>query len=202
MTSRLKKAAITMAMLGLMGFTSFSVAFAADATTGYKAAMSAMMHNMMMAPTSKPELDFVQGMIPHHEGAVAMAKIELQFGKDAAIKKMAENVVKAQESEIVVMKDWLSKADQAKLPVVAESAKANSDAMAAMMKNMENDYLGNADVDFVKGMIPHHQGAIEMARVAKQYVKDPALLKLADDITSAQEGEITFMQDWLKKNGS
>jgi uncharacterized protein (DUF305 family) len=70
-----------------------------------------------------------------------------------------------------------------------------------MMKNMIVPYTGDADVDFLKGMIPHHQGAIDMAKVALQFAKDPALLKLAQDIATAQESEITFMSGWLKKNG-
>jgi uncharacterized protein (DUF305 family) len=62
-------------------------------------------------------------------------------------------------------------------------------------------YSGDADVDFIKGMIPHHQGAIDAAKVALQFAKDPEVLKLAQDIAIAQEGEITFMNDWLKRMG-
>jgi uncharacterized protein (DUF305 family) len=87
------------------------------------------------------------------------------------------------------------------LPVLAEATKANEAAMAVMMKNMAVPLTGNADVDFAKGMIPHHQGAIDMAKVALQFAKDPALLKLATDIVTAQQGEIAFMTDWLKRNG-
>jgi uncharacterized protein (DUF305 family) len=72
--------------------------------------------------------------------------------------------------------------------------------MADMMKGMMVPYTGNADVDFVTGMIPHHQGAIDEAKIALQYGKDPMVLKLANDIVSAQQGEIAFMTEWLKKN--
>jgi uncharacterized protein (DUF305 family) len=70
-----------------------------------------------------------------------------------------------------------------------------------MMKDMMMPYSGDADVDFIKGMIPHHQGAIDAAKVALQHAKDPEVLKLAQDIATAQDGEITFMKDWLKKMG-
>ena len=187
---------------GSMPGMKMATADASPATKAYETAMSGMMKGMMAPATGKPDLDFVQGMIPHHQGAVEMAKIVLQYGKDPEIKKLAEGVVKAQESEIAVMNDWLSKTDKAALPASPESAKANDGAMSTMMKNMAGTYSGNADVDFVKGMIPHHQGAIDMAKVALQYVKDPMLLKLAGDIVSSQTSEVTFMNDWLKKNGN
>jgi uncharacterized protein (DUF305 family) len=140
-------------------------------------------------------------MMPHHQGAIDMAKVVLQFGKDPEIKKLAEGVVAAQEGEITFMKDWLSKTDPTTLPVSDDSKKANEQAMAAMMKDMTVPLTGDADVDFVKGMIPHHQGAVDMAKAALQFAKDPALLKLAGDVVSAQESEITFMRDWLKRKG-
>ena len=174
---------------------------ASPSTKGFETAMSGMMKGMMAPATGKPDLDFVQGMIPHHQGAIDMAKVVLQYGKDPEIKKLAEGVVKAQEGEISAMNQWLAKTDKAILPQSPESAKANDQAMATMMKNMTGTYTGNADVDFVKGMIPHHQGAIDMAKVALQYAKDPTLLKLATEIIAAQEGEIGFMNEWLKKNG-
>ena len=74
-------------------------------------------------------------------------------------------------------------------------------AMDGMMQEMDIGYSGNADVDFVKGMIPHHQGAVEMAKVILQYGKDTELRTLAEGIVKAQESEIAFMQEWLKKNG-
>jgi uncharacterized protein (DUF305 family) len=80
------------------------------------------------------------------------------------------------------------------------STKAYEAAMATMMKDMAQPYTGNADVDFMKSMIPHHQGAIDMAKVALQFAKDPEVLKLAQGVVAAQEAEVAFMKDWLAKN--
>ena len=83
----------------------------------------------------------------------------------------------------------------------AASTQAFIDANTKMHKAMDIAFTGNADVDFVRGMIAHHQGAIDMAKVVLEHGKDPEIRKLAEGVISAQEGEIAFMQDWLKKHG-
>lgn len=74
-------------------------------------------------------------------------------------------------------------------------------AMDKMHKDMAAPLTGDADVDFVRGMIPHHQGAVDMARVELQHGKDPELRKMAEDIVKTQEAEIAFMKAWLAKHG-
>ena len=78
---------------------------------------------------------------------------------------------------------------------------AFSEANAKMHKDMMIDYSGDADADFVRGMIPHHQGAIDMARIELQYGKDPDIRKLAEAVIKAQESEIAMMNTWLKARG-
>ena len=72
---------------------------------------------------------------------------------------------------------------------------------AKMHDAMSITFTGNADVDFVKGMIPHHQGAIDMARTVIAFGKDPEVRKLAEAVIKAQEGEIALLKEWIKKNG-
>ena len=80
------------------------------------------------------------------------------------------------------------------------STKAFIDANTKMHAAMDIDFTGNADVDFVRGMIAHHQGAIDMAKVELEHGKDPAIRKLAEEVISAQTGEIKMMEEWLAKN--
>ena len=80
-----------------------------------------------------------------------------------------------------------------------EAAAAFEVVNAKMHKDMTMEMTGDADVDFMNGMIPHHQGAIDMANVLLKYGKDPVTRKLAEDIIKAQESEIAMMKDWLAK---
>jgi len=70
-----------------------------------------------------------------------------------------------------------------------------------MHEGMNITFSGNADVDFVKGMIPHHQGAVDMAKTVLAFGKDPEVRKLAEEIIKAQESEIALMNEWLKRRG-
>jgi uncharacterized protein (DUF305 family) len=84
-------------------------AFSQDATQGYKVAMDKMMADMHMQGTGDPDKDFAIMMMPHHQGAIDMAKVELQFGKDQQLRAMAQMIIDAQEKEIAEFKEWLAK---------------------------------------------------------------------------------------------
>jgi uncharacterized protein (DUF305 family) len=73
---------------------------------------------------------------------------------------------------------------------------------AKMHQGMDITYSGNADRDFVQGMIPHHQGAVDMAKIVLAFGKDPEVRKLAENIVKAQEDEIAWMNSWQQKNAS
>lgn len=74
----------------------------------YMAAMRDMHKDMAQGVTAHdPDVAFARGMIPHHRGAIAMAQTELKYGKDPHMRRMAENVIKAQQAEIETMNNWL-----------------------------------------------------------------------------------------------
>ena len=76
------------------------------AVRGYRAANDKMHRDMAIAFTGDADRDFVAGMIPHHQGAIDKARVVVQFGKDPEIKKLAEDVIAAQEKEIAAIRAW------------------------------------------------------------------------------------------------
>ena len=78
-------------------------------------------------------------------------------------------------------------------------ADAFNKAMHTMHAAMAAQYSGDPDADFARGMIPHHQGAIDMADVVLKYGKDSVIKKLAGEIKAAQAPEIAQMRAWLEK---
>ncbi len=79
------------------------------------------------------------------------------------------------------------------------SSQALNGLLAKMNAEMALPFSGNADVDFVKRMIPHHQGAVDMAKVVLAFGKDAGVRKVAEDVIKTNEAEIATMQEWLKK---
>ncbi|WP_082783571.1 DUF305 domain-containing protein [Snodgrassella sp. CFCC 13594] len=82
----------------------------------------------------------------------------------------------------------------------AASTTEYQQAMSKMHQSMDIDYSGNADIDFAKGMIPHHQAAIDMAKTQLKYGKDARLRAMSKDIIKAQTHEIQILESWLKQH--
>lgn len=93
----------------MKGMTMTTKPAATPADKAFAASMKAMMTDMHVKPTGRPDKDFVLMMIPHHRGAIDMAKVELQYGSDPELRQMATDIVAAQEKEIAQMNAWLAK---------------------------------------------------------------------------------------------
>ncbi|HYS66226.1 MAG TPA: DUF305 domain-containing protein [Paraburkholderia sp.] len=113
------------------------------------------------------------------------------------ISAMAALPASAQQGESMPGMDMSASTDAGSSPSTSAFEKADKEMMTKMSAP---SYTGDTDKDFVSHMIPHHQGAIEMAKVELKYGKDPELKRLAKNIIKAQHDEIGFMQRWQAKH--
>jgi uncharacterized protein (DUF305 family) len=163
-----------------------------------------MMDSMMVqmdkaASTISAETDFVSQMIPHHEGAVAMAKYMIQHGKNFEMMQLAKSILAEQQSELQQMRIWLMK-HQVTEPSLPKGFKQEMDnTMSTMMDNMPApDKLNDTDHAFALVMIPHHQAAIDMAKVVLKYANDQQTIAFARQLISNEQVEIEQMIAYSK----
>ncbi len=157
--------------------------------------MMGMDHGTMPMGTATADLPydarFIDSMIVHHQGAIAMANDALQQGERSEIKDLAATIINAQEAEIAQMRAWRT----LWYPDLADTGGMGM-SMGEMM--IRTDASTPFDQRFLEAMIPHHQGAIDMAKDAQQTAEHQELKTLADTIIADQEREIAQMQQWLK----
>jgi uncharacterized protein (DUF305 family) len=165
------------------------------------------MTSMDLGPADKSfDLRLIDGMIPHHEGAVAMAQEALQKSNRPEIKQLAQAIIKAQEREIAELKQWRTAwyPKAGKEPMMYDAKMGHTMPMTKEMHSsmMMSGDLGAADnqfdLRFINAMIPHHQGAIDMAQQALAKSKRPDIKKLAQNIIDSQQQEINQMERWRK----
>jgi uncharacterized protein (DUF305 family) len=164
-----------------------------------------MNHNMDLGTAdANYDLRFIDGMTPHHEGAVVMAKEALQKSQRPEIKKLANAIIQAQNQEITELKQW-RKTWYAKAPTEPQAwhtemkhmMAMSPEQMKGMMMNMDLGAAdGEFDLRFLNAMIPHHEGAVMMAKDALNKSQHPEVKKLARAIIASQEAEIKQMQQW------
>ncbi|MES2112575.1 MAG: DUF305 domain-containing protein [Bacteroidota bacterium] len=162
----------------------------------YLKMMDSMMVNMDKTPhASTVGNEFLSQMIPHHYGALAMAGYEIENGTDFKVKQIARSIAAEQKSEIMLMKGWLTSAEPVTDSVTRRYLDEMSATMSKMMTDMpENSKLDNADRAFEQVMIPHHQAAIDMARVLLKYSRNKSIRAYATQLISNEELEIEQMK--------
>jgi uncharacterized protein (DUF305 family) len=159
-------------------------------------------------PQTGGELDelFIDMMVPHHEGAVEMARIALERSQRPEIREMASAIVASQDAEISQMRAWRLEwfgSDQtpsmSEMPSMQEMP-GHGAAGHGMDMQAEVDALRNAgepfDLAFIDAMIPHHQSAIEAAVMLRDSTRRQELIDMADAIIAEQQREIDLMVEW------
>jgi uncharacterized protein (DUF305 family) len=164
-------------------------------------------HNMSMdLGPADADLDmrFIDAMIPHHQGAIEMAKEVQQKSKRAELQTLAKEIIQAQNKEISQMKQWRKawypKAIDTPMAWHAQMGHMMAMSTEQMQAMMMRQDLGAADTQFdlrfLNAMIPHHEGALVMAKEVLTKSKRPEIQTLAKAIISSQETEIKQMMEW------
>ena len=161
------------------------------------------------------DVAFARDMIQHHAQAVAMVEMTRERDLDPEVAQLAEGIRDAQVAEIETFSDWLGEWDEEIPPTMLDHANAGhgsgdmsetmedmDDAMPGMMSGADMDALQDAGADdfqsmWLKMMIEHHEGAIEMARTEQQDGRYRPAVELAAEIEESQGAEIETMRDLL-----
>ncbi|MFI5688665.1 DUF305 domain-containing protein [Streptomyces sp. NPDC051636] len=178
---------------------------------GHGSASSSASAEVAAGAHNAQDVSFAQGMIPHHQQALEMAKLAAGRASSAKVKDLAARIEKAQDPEIQTMSGWLkswgedvpaSDSSMGSMPGMDHSAHSG---MSGMMDSEDMDKLEKAsgtdfDTMFLTMMVDHHKGAVEMATTEKSKGKYGPATAMADDIVTAQTAEITEMNKLLGKN--
>ncbi len=157
-----------------------------------------MARQMVMENGKYSDERFIDAMIPHHQAAIAMAEVALKNAEHNEIVQLSENVVSTQQSEIEELKS-IKQEEFGTSNVPMEMSQEQMRGMGMMMDPQELANREPFDKAFIDAMIPHHQSAIEMAKIAHEKSKIPAIKELAANIVSAQQKEIEQLQRWRQE---
>ena len=158
---------------------------------------SASSHAKSLKNLGMNEIMFAQGMIPHHQQAIDMSNMALKNGASPEVKKLAKEITAAQGKEIGQLKYWLS-ATKSSMTMDHDMGMggmlSKSDLIA--LKKLKGSKFDSA---FLKAMIAHHEGALDMVAMLDR-TKNSEAKKIAIDIRTGQSAEITLMKKLLAKS--
>lgn len=171
--------------------------FTADLSTFALLTTSVVAPPMSEGMSVSSKLEFLAGMVPHHQGASEDARIALERSKRPEIQQLAQDIIDTQEAEITQMETWL-----AEWYPGSDREKIVSDVNQMMSMDIPNlEHLSGDAVDraFLEGMIMHHQMAIQMmdSLLSRKLVEHDEVRTLAHEIRSAQKAEVAEMQGYL-----
>ncbi|MDQ3910585.1 MAG: DUF305 domain-containing protein [Actinomycetota bacterium] len=153
---------------------------------------------MVMENGKYSDRRFIDAMVPHHQGAIAMAKVALKNAEHEEIKQLSSNIISSQRAEIEELKA-IKKEEFGRSQVPMEMSPQQMRGMGMMMVPEQLAHSEPFDKEFIGVMIPHHQSAIEMANVALENTSNPRIRELANNIVDAQRREIEQMEEWREE---
>jgi len=157
-----------------------------------------MARQMVMENGKYSDKAFLDAMVPHHQGAIAMAEVALKNAEHEEIIQLSRNIISSQQAEI----EELKSIKQEEFGTSNVPMEMSPEQMRGMGMMMDPQQLANQkpfDEAFIDAMIPHHQSAIEMAQVALENSDNPKIKDLAQNIISAQQREIEQMTQWREQ---
>jgi uncharacterized protein (DUF305 family) len=157
-----------------------------------------MARQMVMENGKYSDERFIDAMVPHHQGAIAMAEVALKNAEHEEIIQLSRNIISTQQAEIEELKS-IKKEEFGTSNVPMEMSQEQMRGMGMMMDPQELANREPFDRAFIDAMIPHHQSAIEMAQVALENSDNPKIKELAENIISAQQEEIEQMTRWRQQ---
>jgi uncharacterized protein (DUF305 family) len=159
------------------------------------------------------DVEFATGMIPHHAQALHMVEMAQDRGSSPEFRRLLEDIEAAQGPEIEQMAGWLERWDQevppTEMPMGDDMGHDMGHDMGrgpgpGMMAQRDLDRLDSTrgagfELMWMRMMIEHHEGAIEMAETEVRAGEHPEAVELAEDIIEAQRAEIDLMQDLIRR---
>ncbi len=161
--------------------------------------MKNMERTMEIAPTTNADLDFLYGMIPHHQAAIQMSESYLNYGgSNRKVKKIAKEIIKEQTEEIAEMQKTAARLEK----IGISDVKTEEDYLAAYNELISEDHYlkhgttatENIDQAYAQGMIIHHEMAVEMAKSILAYSINDDIRDFAEDIFELQQEEISRLK--------
>ncbi|MEQ1604009.1 MAG: DUF305 domain-containing protein [Pyrinomonadaceae bacterium] len=173
---------------------------AANNTMDHSQMDNSAMKSSPDAAKAEYDLQFLDTMIAHHQGAVDMAKLIPGKALNGELKKLGLQIISSQEKEIAAMRAWRANWFGGKPEALNMEMTGMAGSMAGMDMKKLDGLSGKAfDIEFVKQMIPHHEGAVVMAKEAQKKAKKDEIKTLAASIIRDQEAEISQMKGWLEE---
>ena len=157
-----------------------------------------MARQMVMENGKYSDKAFIDAMVSHHQGAIAMAEVALKNGEHQEIIQLSRNIIPSQQAEIEELK-FIKQEEFGNSNVPMEMSPEQMRGMGMMMDPQQLANQKPFDEAFIDAMIPHHQSAIEMAQVALENSDNPKVKDLAQNIISAQQREIEQMTQWRQQ---